>query len=362
MPRLSRDVRLLILEIVLPLLLLGLAEVGFRAIISHLPNAPLPTLLPYPVASGKYLSYRNLADRDEPLDVLLMGMSQMLRANMGIVRQTIARETGRQILGFNFAAPLQSVEFNRRLLEDVLVPIKPPRVLVHGILPKNMLFEERPDQVDRMTQSLPVFAMHSGTPAARFQDLLFGFSQLLEYREVIRDTLARTRPPQIEFWVKLGRRSDQYGDVALNVPVVPVPALNVWEKQFIERFSKFDDLMQRTQLFDHLADLARTCRAHGIQLVLLNNAIHPLALQELPHGADDYARFVAALQATADALGVPFLNPAPGGIGEPNLFQDTVHHNVAGTKWLSERIAHFLLERGLIDQPSPHGATPTAGA
>jgi len=357
---LSRDARLLIIEIVLPIVLLCLADFGFHAVISRSPNAPLPRVLPYPVASGKYLAYRHLADRDEALDVLLMGMSQMMRANMGIVRETVARDTGRQILGFNFAAPLQSVEFNRRLLEDVLIPIKPPRVLVHGFLPKNLLFEETPNQVERMTRSLPIFAMHAGTPAARVENLLFGFSELLEYREVIRDTLARTAPPEIEFWVKLGRRTDPYGDVALNVPVVPVAALNPWEKQLIRRFAEFDDLMQTTALFDHIGDLARTCREHGIQLVLLNNAVHPLALQELAHGGDDYARFMAALQGAADAQGVPLFNPAPGGIGEPHLFQDTVHHNAAGTKWLSEQIGHFLSERGLLDQPSI-GATPTAG-
>ena len=359
---LSHDVRLLIVEIAIPLLLLCMADVAFRHLLARWPTAPLPALMPYPVASGKYLAYRRLAADDAPLEVLLMGMSQMLRANMGLVRQTVARETGRSVLGFNFAAPLQSVEFNRRLLEDVLIPIKPPRVVVHGFLPKNLLYEDRPDQVERMTRSLPVFAMHSGTPAAHLQDFLFGASELLKYREVIRDTFVPAQHPQIAMWVNLGRRSDRYGDVPMSAPVRPVVGLNSQEQLFVEQFSEFDDLMARTQLFDHIGSLARTCRAHGIQLVVLNNAVHPVALQELPHGRDDYARFVTALHAAADAAGVPFLDPAPGGIGDPDLFQDSVHHNAAGTRWLSEQIAHFLLERGLLGEQPTIWPTPAQGA
>jgi len=90
--------------------------------------------------------------------------------------------------------------------------------------------------------------------------------------------------------------------------------------------------------------------------------VHPNALRELPHGRADYDRFVHDLRESADANGVPFLDPAPGGVGDPALFQDSVHHNVAGTRWLSAQIGHFLLEHGLVGDSAAAGmATPAAG-
>jgi hypothetical protein len=342
-------VRRLLGEIGVPLLLLVALDVGIRWYVASHPAAPLPKLLPSPVASGKYLAYRQLADTDQPLDVLLMGQSQMLRANMRMIADTVERETGRPILGFNFAAPLQSIEFNRRLLEDVLVPIKPPRVLVLGLLPANLLYEQRPRDVDRITKALPVFSMHDGTPTAHLQDLLFRNSALLTYREVIYDALMR-EPPQLPFWVRLGRGADRFGDVPIAVPVHPVLALTPWERSYIEMFAHFDDLMTTSTLFKHIARLARTCRTHGIQLVLLIGAMHPVALQEFPRGAEDVAQFGAAVRETAAALGVPVLEAAPGGVGPPEMFADAAHTNVDGTRWMSEQIAHFLIEQGLLDE------------
>lgn len=357
MRRLSSDVGSLIGEIALPLLLLCVVDVGFNRVIARSADAPLPTLFPYPMVTAKYLAYRQLAGDGAPLDFLLMGMSQMIRANVGIVQDTVAAHGGGHIRGFNSAAPMLSVEFNRRLLEDVLVPMKAPRVLVHGFLPKNLLYEAHPAVVDATTHSLPVFAMHTGTPAAHVQNLVFEHSALMRYREVIRSALLFAPLPRDPSGVRLARKVDASGDVELNVRFANVQKLNPWERPFIEQFAKFDDLLQDTYLFDRLADLAKTCRDHGIQLVVLNNAVHPVAMQEFPHGRDDYDRFVAALRAAAEANGLPFLDAAPGGIGPPELFQDTVHHNTAGTRWLSERIAKFLLEQHLLP---PHDATPAS--
>jgi hypothetical protein len=357
MLRLSPDVRSLIAEIVLPMLLVCAVDRAFTHFFAQSPTAPLPMLFPYPVSTSKYLAYRQLAAEKEPLDVLLMGMSQMIRANIGLVEAEVARDGGPRIRGFNFAAPLQSVEFNRRLLEDVLLRIKPPRVLVHGFLHQNLLFEDTPAQVEARARSLPVFDMHAGTPAARLQDFVFEHSDLMKYREVIRDQFL-FKPTSFEPWVKIARTTDRSGDIALQVFAQAGSRLNPWEKGLTQRLEQFDDLMADTLLFEHIGDLARTCREHGIQLVVLNNAVHPLALEELPHGRDDYDRFVAELRHTAEANGVPFFDPAPGGIGDPRLFQDTVHHNLLGTQWLSEQLAHFLLARSLVGGAAPDAATP----
>ncbi len=347
-PPVSIAVRRLLREIGVPLLLLCALDLGLRWYVARTPDLPLPNLLSSPVASGKYLAYRRLVADDRPLEVLLMGQSQMMRANTSIVLETVAHATGRHVLGFNFAAPLQSIEFDRRLLEDVLVPIKPPRTVVLGLLPQNLLFEQSSEVVDRNTRNLQAFGMHAGTPEALLRDQLFRYSELFRHREVIHDALLGG-PPQIPFWVHLGHSVDRYGDVPLSVPVRPVRGLNLWERRMIKQFAKFDEVMAKTPLFEHIRKLARTCRAHGIQLVLLNNALHPLGLQVLAHGEEDLARFIAAVHATADAEGVPVLDLVPGGIGPPEMFADIAHPNVDGIRWISERIGRFLIERGRLD-------------
>ncbi len=356
----SAPFRRLFREIAVPIALLVLADFAFR-FFSQSPSIPLPNLLNSPVASGKYLAYRRLAGDDQPLDVLLMGQSQMLRASMGIVRETVARETGREILGFNFAGPQQSIEFDRRLLEDVLVPIKAPRLVVLGLLPQNLVFEQDRSNVDEMTRQLPAFTMHAGTPEARVEELLFRYSELFRYRGAIHDVLLG-RGQQIPFWVELGRSVDRYGDVPIATPVRKVWKLDAWELNYVQQFKAFDDLMRNTDLFDHISDLARTCRAHGIRLVLMTNAMHPIALQELPNGEEDMMHFIAAVHAMADAQHIPVLNAAPGGIGPPEMFSDAAHTNAAGSRWMSEQIGHFLVEQGLLHEAPVAGPTPMAGA
>jgi hypothetical protein len=52
-----RLLRLLILEIAVPLLLLGAAEVALRWHVHHGATPILPRFFPFPITTGKYLAY-----------------------------------------------------------------------------------------------------------------------------------------------------------------------------------------------------------------------------------------------------------------------------------------------------------------
>ena len=142
MSRPSSPRRLLILEIALPLLLLGGLELGVRWYANRGPQPLLPRFFPFPITTAKYLAYRAAADRSLPIDVLLMGMSPMLRVNAGDLEATLAGRVGSPVHVFNFSAPLQTAGFNLRLLRDVLVRLDQPHLVVYGVMPINLLHDE----------------------------------------------------------------------------------------------------------------------------------------------------------------------------------------------------------------------------
>jgi hypothetical protein len=84
--------------------------------------------------------------------------------------------------------------------------------------------------------------------------------------------------------------------------------------------------------------------------MLLNNAVHPLFNQLLPHGRADYDRYLFRLRNVATEAHVPLCEPAPDGIGAPELFQDTHHHNQRGALWLTEQVAACLAASGLLGE------------
>jgi hypothetical protein len=344
-----RDLRLLIAELAVPLLLLGAAEMGLRCYVNRGPKPILPRLFPFPVATAKYLAYRDLAERPEPLDVLLMGMSPMMRVNASILGQALGERIGRRVDVFNFAAPLQTADFNLRLLRDVLSKLQPPRVIVYGVMPINLLHSEQPRMTDGYVQMSPAFAASDGTLSARVYATLLDHVALVRYRDLIRDRArAPFAPP--DFVQGMADAADARGDIPFEAPDAPVKALTPWEHDYVREFKNFDQLMRTSLFFDHLTILARWCREHGIGFVLLNNAVHPLFLQLLPHGRADYDRFVFRLRNVATEANVPFCDPADGGVGAPELFQDTHHHNVRGSHWLTERLVDFLIRERVVDR------------
>jgi hypothetical protein len=88
----------------------------------------------------------------------------------------------------------------------------------------------------------------------------------------------------------------------------------------------------------------------------MNNAVHPKFLEMLPSGRADYDRFVARVREIAQQEEVPFFDSAPGGIGAPELFQDTHHHNERGARWLTGQLADFCVREGLL-APGAHSAS-----
>jgi hypothetical protein len=87
--------------------------------------------------------------------------------------------------------------------------------------------------------------------------------------------------------------------------------------------------------------------------VLLNNAVHPLFNQLLPQGRADYDRYLFRLRNTASKAHVRLCEPAADGIGPPELFQDTHHHNTRGSVWLTEQLTACLVQGGLFE-PAAH--------
>jgi len=45
---------------------------------------------------------------------------------------------------------------------------------------------------------------------------------------------------------------------------------------------------------------------------------------------------------------VRLFEPVPDGIGPPDLYQDTVHHDAAGGTWLTAQVARYLIDNHLV--------------
>lgn len=335
--------RSLVAEIGLLLLLVGGLEAGLRYYVAR-PDATLyPNLFPSPLTTGKYLAYRQLG---EPPDVLLMGMSQMARLSAAELARILHEREHQPVNAFNIAAPGHSVQFDRRLLDDVLMKIERPRLVVYGVIPTNLIMEP---SADFRTARSPVFDVYGSTPAAALYRALFHRFDLLLYRESIRDALLGMQTKNTRRWTAVARNVGPTGDMPPPPAKPRRPHPDRWERANVGTpFLEFDALMQSTALFDRLSELAETCRRLEVPLVLLENPVSPIYLELLPRGADDYRRFRERVRATAAAAGVPLIDPAPDGIGDPELFADATHHTPAGVTWMSGEIARFLVEHGLV--------------
>lgn len=349
----DRSLRLLLFEITIPLLLLCAAEGALRAYVHHGAAPILPRFFPFPITTGKYLAYEDQAATSTPLDVMLMGMSPMLRVNAGRMAQQLSGALHRPVHAFNFSGPLQTVAFNERLLRDVILKVKKPRVVVFGVMPINLLQNEQPAKTESLVRSTSIFMVHDGTVSGRVYGALVNHVYLFRYRELLRDRLLSpflADPPE---WVQMAQETDAFGDIPFFVPDKPVTQLTAKEYGYQREFKSFDDIMRTTLVFDHLEALARLCADNGVQLVLLNNAVHPLLNQLFPRGRVDYDRYLFRLRTTAERVHVPLCEPAADGIGAPELFQDTHHHNTRGSLWLTEQVAACLLQSGLAGKGSP---------
>jgi hypothetical protein len=342
----------LLLEIGIPLLLLAVLDVGFRFYLSQPDTELIPQLFGSPLTTGKYLAFRQREKENEPVDVLLMGMSQMMRVSAGQLSAHLEERYRRPIGAFNFAAPAHSVELDRRILEDIVVPLEVPRVLVYGVIPTNLIVETTATAMETSIRQLPVFSFHRGTPAAWLQRTTRQYSPLLLYREAIRSRLPVLGNTPAHQWVKVARQTDPFGDTPLpSAAKGNAMALNAWERSFIPRFARFDELMETTPFFANLERLAASCRAHSIRLVVMNNDVTPLYLKLLPRGLEDYRRFNERLREAAASAGVPLFDPTEDALGDPALFVDATHYGLAGMRWVTEALADYLTRSNVLGLP-----------
>jgi len=342
--------RRLAAEVALPIILLTALELGFRAHIRDTPSFPLPHLTKTTIDTGKYLAFTQMESRRPPLDVVFLGISPMMRVDGRHLQTLMAERWQRPFRSFNFAAPFHSVELDRRLLNQVVLPIEEPAVVVYGLNPLNLLNEPDTASVDIIVSGIPAFSLQGRAPGVRLFAFLLRHVKLLEYREVVRDQFTPWSRAPADPWAERARQTNSFGDLPLLKMKAGVKGVSAWERKYITRFKKFDALLDQTRIFTHLKQLAEFCRDHGIRLVALASPVHPLFMELLPAGREDYESFRRRLRTTAEQAGIPFFDPADGGIGRPELFQDTHHHNQAGSAWLSERIGEFLVERGLLER------------
>ncbi len=349
--------RALLIEIAVPLLVLLALELGLRSYAAGRSDFPLPRYFTSSIDTGKFLALRERAATEGRLDVLLLGMSPMMRVYGAELHRVLAQR-GAGSAVFNFAGPYHGIEFDRRLLRDIVLPLEVPRVIVYGVTPLVLLNERGAEDVDRFVRDLPVFHIEDGSLAERLRGTLLLHVRLLAYREYLRDRLTPGRAVIDDPWTEKARNTNRFGDIELMKIARPVRNLAGYELRWRKRFADFDRLMRTSPVFPNLRSLARLCRERGIELVILNNAVHPLFLTLLPDGQRDYQRFVDRIRRLAAAADVRFFDPAGGRPGRPELFNDTLHHNAAGGVWLTGELADYLLAQGLVggeEQRQPSG-------
>jgi hypothetical protein len=336
--------RQLVAEVALAVLLVAVVEIAVRRDVRRASPPYLASILPSPVASAKYDAYREWARSGRPVDVLLMGTSAMQDVDTRRLGEGLRTDGAAAPSVFNVSVPGAWVELDRRLLDELVVPLRRPRVIVYGALPLQLLFEVSPAETEKFLDAAPIHGAYTGSPAARLHGALLEHVALLRYHDDIVRRFLRRHVPDDE-WEALARTTDATGNVHETGWVTgdwKVKFLWPAELEYQAQLRDFDALMRETGLFHHLAELAASCRAHDIRLVLMSHAVHPRFLELLPHGLRDYRRFVRRIRATAHAAGVTYFAPGEHGIGRRELFRDTHHHNQAGAVWLTDAIATFL--------------------
>jgi hypothetical protein len=278
-------------------------------------------------------------------------MSQIMRVNGQQLEAELSERAQRPVRVFNFADPYHSFASDRRLVRDLVLPVAKPAVTVYGLTPLALLNEFLTlQQIDARDDARPIFGLYSGSPLARVRGFAVMHLNLWKYREVIHDAL---QPPLGWKWMLFGAQSpatNSTGDIPLLTAHTAVRGLDRLERQNRPRFADFDAVLRTTLLFDHLAQFAQFCHQQGSELVLLNNPVHLFFMQLLPNGQHDYERYLARLRQVAAQDGVRPFEPVADGIGLPELYNDTVHHDFAGGAWLTEQLARYLIDTELLNR------------
>lgn len=346
------QLRLLLAELAIPLLLIAALNAWFASYVARTPSVPVPQLFALPVTSGKFLAFRD-ATRERPgLDVLLLGMSQMMRIDGVQLEAELEAGLQRPVHTFNFSGPFHSFGLDRRLLRDLVLPMATPTVVLYSVTPQALLNDAVNEaQVDAYVETFIPFGLYHGSPAARLRAFLQLHVPLLGYREKIREALTPPLGWKLRPFEQQARLVNAQGDIPLLRNHVPVKGLNKAEQLNKLRLADFDASLQRTFMFDHFEKFARFCHEHDIALVLLSQPVHPLFLDILPGGRRDYDRYLAVLRQTAARAQVPLFEPIADGIGPPEVYQDTVHLDSVGGAWLTQEVARYLLDSGLLTRP-----------
>jgi len=243
------------------------------------------------------------------------------------------------------------------LLRDiVLAEQEPPRLIIYGVMPLNLLLESAAMHTEKRTRGLPGFRFHEASAGARLRAQVLRRLRIFLYRDVIRDSLIGTKP-RIDPWAKRASSFDDRGDLPPTLERPSPTALKGWEvAKYQEKLKNFLNLLVSGPFADNLGALASFCREHGTRLLLVNTAVSPFFLELLPHGRADYDIFVQRMAAVAAANGVSFLDMSGPDLGAPADFVDSHHLNRKAALRATEKIADFVLTQGLLDAAEPRPA------
>jgi hypothetical protein len=340
---------MLLAEILLPIALGVGLELGFRAYLRATPELGPPRIFNSSISSGKYVAFRRNATTRPRTDILFMGLSPMMGLSARHLVDFLGAR-GHAVTAFNFSFPFHEVDFDRLLLRDIVLDCQEaPRLVVYGVMPLNLLFQSAAAETEKRTRALPGFQFHEASFGARLRALAVSRLQLFLYRDLILDALVGTERP-VDPWAKPARGFDEFGDLAPSLENRPPAGLKDREvARYKGPLQNFLGLVSSRPFGQSLRTLGAFCREHGTRLLLVNTAVSPFFLELLPHGRSDYDIFVRRMAAVAVANGVSFLDLSGPDLGAPEDFVDSHHLNHKAALRATEKIADFVLSRGLLD-------------
>lgn len=334
----------LIVELCVSLLLVVAANFAFARFVDEHPEVPMPKLFKTSLATGKYLAFIDAVAGGETIDTVYTGMSPMMKIEAERVDAALARE-GVPSRGFNFSAPLGGPYFALPLVARIVSQVTTPRLIVHGLMPLDVILEPRNEKRVEALRRLPVFSFHLGGVRARINEFLLMRVPIVQYREVIADWIARV-PPQEDMWNVKARNADAWGALEF-LPRQPPTKLSKKELEYQRKLKSFRKRVGQAAAFRRAGTLAHWSKKNEIDLVIMNTPVHELFFEMLPRGRKDYELFVLQLHRVGEKAGAPVFDPFGAEPAPHDFFLDTHHYSEKGSRWLEAELAKFLVEHGL---------------
>lgn len=286
-----------------------------------------------PHVDHKIRSAGKLAERYGRVDVLLLSSSIGLQTDVGRWQEAAADE----IVCFNGAMGGQKPQWARFLFENVYYSKVRPRMLVYCVSPRDVNARGFPGHRWRFNGPLWDSAQARRLRANSLTEKLTANLEVSSYlfgaRRHIRSWLQTGPIPQdtIVFTQENGVNLP----TVRKLPDIPPPSEHRQQQSAYDNFSAPDD----GELHD-LRELARFCKDRGVEFILVNQPVAPLAHAYFDDPENDYKEYLAALDQLRSA-GIRVLDAAAALSLRNSHFGDADHPN----RWGAEKITNFLFEK-----------------